>query len=86
MTPLRILVVDDHEEIRKGIKALLSAHKRWSICGEAEDGIEGVEKAIKLRPDVIIMDVSMPRMNGIEATRILHTEIPNSDVVILSQQ
>jgi chemotaxis response regulator CheB len=64
MTPLRILVVDDHEEIRKAIKALLSAHKRWSICGEAEDGIEGVEKAIKLRPDVIIMDVSMPRMNG----------------------
>jgi PAS domain S-box-containing protein len=85
MTPLRILVVDDHEEIRKAIKALLSAHKRWSICGEAEDGIEGVEKAIKLRPDVIIMDVSMPRMNGVEATRILHREIPNSDVVILSQ-
>lgn len=85
MKPLRILVVDDHEEIPKGIRTLLSAHARLLICGEAQDGIEGVEKAIKLRPDVIIMDVSMPRMNGIEATRILHREIPISDVVILSQ-
>jgi PAS domain S-box-containing protein len=85
MTPLRILVVDDHEEIRKGIKALLSAHTRWSICGEAQDGIEGVEKALNLKPDVILMDVSMPRMGGMEATGILRREIPNSDVVILSQ-
>jgi PAS domain S-box-containing protein len=85
MTPLRILVVDDHEEIRKGIRMLLSAHVGWSICGEAQDGIEGVEKAINLRPDIILMDVAMPRMNGMEATRILRREIPNSDVVILSQ-
>lgn len=85
MTPLRILVVDDHEEIRKGVRTLLSVRAGWSICGEAQDGIEGVEKAINLRPDVILMDVSMPRMNGMEATRILRSEIPDSDVVIVSQ-
>jgi PAS domain S-box-containing protein len=85
MTPLRILVVDDHEEIRKGIRTLLSTRAEWSICGEAQDGIEGVEKAKNLRPDVIIMDVAMPRMGGMEATRILRRDIPDSDVVIVSQ-
>jgi DNA-binding NarL/FixJ family response regulator len=85
MTPLRILVVDDHKEIRKGVRTLLSAHAGWSVCGEAQDGMEGVEKALDLRPDVILMDIAMPRMDGMEATRILRREIPNSDVVIVSQ-
>jgi DNA-binding NarL/FixJ family response regulator len=85
MEKLRILVVDDHQEIRKGVRALLSSQSDWIVCGEAEDGIEALEKAKELRPDIILMDVSMPRMDGIEATRILSRELPESGVVIVSQ-
>ncbi|MBV9624644.1 MAG: response regulator [Acidobacteria bacterium] len=82
---MRILVVDDYAELRKRIRALLSRRADWSVCAEAEDGIEAVEKAKKLRPDVILMDVSMPRMDGIEATSIVRREVPESDVIIVSQ-
>ena len=68
MRSLSILVVDDHEEVRKGIRALVSERADWQICGEASDGIEAIEKAKRLRPDVVLMDISMPRMSGIEAT------------------
>jgi DNA-binding NarL/FixJ family response regulator len=85
MGPLRILVVDDYREIRKGVGALLSSQAGWLICGEAEDGIDALAKARNLRPDVILMDVAMPRMDGIEATRILSRELPESKVVLVSQ-
>ena len=85
MRALSILVVDDHEEVRKGIRALLSERADWLICGEASDGIEAIEKAKRLRPDVILMDIAMPRMQGIEATRIIRQEVPESDVIIVSQ-
>jgi len=82
---LSILVVDDHEEVRKGIRALLSERADWLICGEASDGIEAIERAKRLRPDVVLMDISMPRMQGIEATRVIRREVPESDVIIVSQ-
>jgi PAS domain S-box-containing protein len=85
METLRILVVDDHQNVRQGVRALLSSHAGWLICGEAEDGIDALEKARELLPDIILMDVTMPRMNGIEATRILSRELPQSKVVIVSQ-
>ncbi len=85
MRSLSILVVDDHEEVRQGICALLSSRAGWLICGEASDGIEAIEKAKRLRPDVVLMDISMPRMQGIEATRIIRREVPESDVIIVSQ-
>jgi len=85
LSPLRILVVDDHEPVRRSLRFLLSSRADWSVCGEAEDGPEAVEKAIALRPDVVLMDVSMPRMNGLEATRIIRRELPESKVVIVSQ-
>src|SRR4051812_33689630 len=85
MEPLRILVVDDHQNVRQGIRALLSFHAGWLICGEAEDGVDALDKARQLRPDVILMDVTMPRMGGIEATRILSRELPEVKVVIVSQ-
>jgi len=85
MYSLSILVVDDHEEVRRGIRALLSPRADWFICGEARDGIEAVEKAKKLCPNVVLMDVSMPGMQGIEATRIIRREAPESAVIIVSQ-
>lgn len=81
----RILVVDDSEPVRRGIQTLLRSRKEWLVCGEAADGIEAVEKAKSLRPDLIIMDVSMPNMNGLEAARIILREVRESRILIVSQ-
>ena len=85
MRSLSILVVDDHEVVRRGIRALLSSRAGWTICGEASDGLEAIEKAKQLHPDMILMDISMPRLDGIQATRIIRRELPESDVIIVSQ-
>jgi PAS domain S-box-containing protein len=85
MGHLRILVTDDYPEVRRGIRALLSSRAGWLVCGEAEDGIDALQKARNLRPDVIVMDVAMPRMDGIAATRVLSKELPESKVVVVSQ-
>jgi len=83
--PGNILIVDDHEIVRRGLRSLLSARPEWQICGEAEDGLQGVERARALRPSLVLMDISMPRMNGLEATRILRRDLPETKVVIISQ-
>jgi len=85
MGPLRILIVDDHETVRQGVRALLSRRRDWVVCGEAGDGFEAVEKAKSLRPDVVLMDLSMPGMDGVEATKIIRREVPESKVIIVSQ-
>ena len=85
MGSLSILVVDDHEAVVQGIRSLLSSRTEWEVCGEAKDGLEAVEKAKTLRPDLVLMDVSMPRMDGIQATRIIRREVPASAVIIVSQ-
>jgi PAS domain S-box-containing protein len=82
---LRVLVVDDHEVVRRGLTSLLVTHPECVICGEATQGKEAVEKAIDLRPDVIIMDVSMPTLNGLDATRTIRTLLPSCEVLVLSQ-
>jgi PAS domain S-box-containing protein len=84
-TAVRILIVDDHESVRLGLRSLLSFLPGWEICGEAVDGMDAVQRAKTLRPDIILMDVSMPRMNGLDAARILRKELPATKVVILSQ-
>lgn len=82
---LRILIADDHEIIRRGVRSLLEARPNYDICGEAIDGKDAVNKAIKLKPDLVIMDVSMPGLNGLEATRIIRREVPGPEVIILTQ-
>jgi len=67
--PVRILVVDDHEVVRQGIRTILSARPDWEICGEAVNGQEAIKLAGDLRPDAIIMDITMPIMSGLEAAR-----------------
>lgn len=85
MPSVRILIVDDHEVVRRELVSLLSARADWSVCGVADDGIRAVEQAKALRPDVVLMDISMPRMNGLDATRIIRRELPETRVVIVSQ-
>jgi two-component system, NarL family, nitrate/nitrite response regulator NarL len=81
---IRILLTDDHELVRKGIKALFGGVSDWEVCGEAANGKEAVEKAIELKPDLILMDISMPVMNGIEATRLIRRAQPLVRIVMLT--
>ena len=83
MNPLRILVADDHEIVRRGLVSLLKSHAGWDVCGEAQDGREAVDKAKALRPDIIILDIGMPNLNGLEATRQMLHHNPQSKVLIL---
>jgi PAS domain S-box-containing protein len=85
MQSVRILIVDDQERARQAFRLLLSPRADLSVCGEACDGIEAVAQAKALKPDVILMDVSMPRMNGIAATRVIRNEVPEADVILVSQ-
>jgi len=71
----RILIVDDSEPVRRNIQTLLGSRKGWLVCGEAADGLQAVEEAKSLRPDLIIMDVSMPNMNGLDAAKIILREV-----------
>ena len=82
---MRILLVDDNATVRRGIRSLLSERPEWSVCAEAADGVEAVEKAKELRPDTVLMDVSMPRMDGLQATRIIRRDLPHTKVIIISQ-
>jgi two-component system, NarL family, nitrate/nitrite response regulator NarL len=69
--PVKIMLVDDHEVVRRGLRTILSARPEWQICGEAENGKQAVDMAVHLQPDVIILDVTMPVMSGLEATQEL---------------
>jgi DNA-binding NarL/FixJ family response regulator len=80
----RILLADDHEVVRRGLSALLQNQPGWEICGEATDGRDAVEKAVKLNPDVVILDVGMPNLNGLEATRQIVKAKPQIRILILT--
>ncbi len=84
MAAFRILVADDHEVVRKGLCALLQAQPDWEVCGEAADGREAVEKAQQLKPHVVILDIGMPVLNGLEATRQMLRANPQAKILILT--
>jgi DNA-binding NarL/FixJ family response regulator len=81
---LRVLVADDHEVVRRGLCSLLHAHLDWMVCGEAADGREAVEKAQQLKPDVVVLDVGMPCLNGLEATRQILKAAPQAKILVLT--
>jgi PAS domain S-box-containing protein len=85
MSAVRILIADDHEVVRRGVRSLLESRKEWDICGEAVDGRDAVKKAKELKPDVVVLDISMPHLNGFEAARLIRAEVPQSKILILSQ-
>lgn len=85
MNSVRILIADDHEVVRRGVRSLLTSRKEWDVCGEAVDGRDAVKKAKELKPDVVVLDISMPHLNGFEAARLIHKEVPQSKILILSQ-
>lgn len=81
---VQILIADDHDVVRKGIRALLEDHKGWNICGEASTGREAVERATLLNPDLVILDVAMPEMNGLEAARQIRRAVPTAKILVLT--
>jgi len=82
--PVRILLADDHTIVRQGLARLLEEQRNFKVVGEAVNGQDAVEKAEKLKPDIIIMDIAMPRMNGIEAAKRVRKVIPETKIIILS--
>ena len=81
---LRILIADDHEVARRGIRSLLENHSGWEVCGEAKDGRETVELAATMKPDLILLDIGMPNLNGLEAARQILAASPEAAILILT--
>jgi DNA-binding NarL/FixJ family response regulator len=82
--PVRILLADDHEIVREGVRAMIERRPEWKVCGEASTGREAVEQAEKLKPEVIVMDIGMPELNGLEATRQIKRLLPRTEVLIFT--
>src|ERR1700756_1115715 len=81
---VRILVADDHDIFRRGLKDLLVSHPGWEVVGEAKTGREAVTLAEELKPDIMVIDISMPELNGLEAARKIHKSFPKIGILILT--
>jgi DNA-binding NarL/FixJ family response regulator len=81
----RILIADDNDMVRRAVTELLSSVTDWEVCGEARDGSEALLKARELLPDLVLLDISMPRRSGLEAARLLRQELPKVKIIIMSQ-
>jgi DNA-binding NarL/FixJ family response regulator len=84
MKPLSILVADDHEVVRRGVRAILGSRPDWKICGEAVTGREAAEKVRKLRPDLVLLDLTMPEIDGLEAIQQILTVRPSTKILVLT--
>ena len=81
-TMLRVMIADDHELIRRGVSDVVESHPGWEVCGEASDGKQALDLALSERPDVVILDISLPTMNGLGITRRLRQDLPNTSVLL----
>ena len=81
---VRILVVDDHAVVRRGVRSLLESHEGWEVCGEATTGRDAVAQTLRLHPDVVVMDLSLPELNGFDATRQILKAAPGTEVLVLT--
>jgi DNA-binding NarL/FixJ family response regulator len=82
---VRILIADDHPVVRHGLRTLLGEHLEWEVIAEAADGMEAVEMADRLSPDVVVLDISMPKMHGLEACRLIRENAPSCEILIVTQ-
>jgi DNA-binding NarL/FixJ family response regulator len=84
MKKTRILIADDHEIVRRGIRPIIESEWGWEICGEASDGQQAVTMAGELKPDIVILDIMMPLLGGVEATRQIHQALPGTEILIFT--
>jgi two-component system, NarL family, response regulator NreC len=84
MHPLRILIADDHEVVREGMRLLIEHEPGWEVCGIAINGQEAVETAKKLKPEVVVLDMTMPELDGLQALRQIKQALPNTEIMIFS--
>src|SRR5260221_14269513 len=84
MKDLRVLVADDHAFLRQGLQELIEMQQGWKVCGQAETGIQAVKEARRLRPDIVVVDLMMPGLNGIEVTRQIRRHLPACEVLIFT--
>jgi NarL family two-component system response regulator LiaR len=84
MPNIRILIVDDKQLVRKGLRMFLELHEGMTVCGEASDGLEGIKKAFELKPDVILLDLSMPILDGLKAARLIREGSPEAEILIVT--
>jgi two-component system response regulator NreC len=82
---LRILVADDNEKIRDGLCSALEVQPGWIVCGQAVDGTDAVRQAVRLKPDIVLVDVSMPGLNGFEAAECIHEQMPDAQILIVTE-
>ncbi|MES2019086.1 MAG: response regulator [Pseudomonadota bacterium] len=82
--PIRVLLVDDHSLFRSGIRSLLQRHADFAVVGEAADGVEGIKRAKQLKPDVVLLDLHMPGMSGVETLQLMHQDCPDTAIIMLT--
>jgi DNA-binding NarL/FixJ family response regulator len=84
MSDVRILIVDDKQLVRNGLRLFLELHDGMKVCGEASDGLEGIKKAFELKPDVILLDLSMPTLDGLKAAQLIREGSPQAEILIVT--
>jgi DNA-binding NarL/FixJ family response regulator len=82
--PLRILIADDHAVVRFGLKTILNSQEGWQVCGEAKSGAEALALALQLKPDIVVLDINMPGMNGLDALKAIRERLPATRAVVLT--
>lgn len=81
---IHILLADDHEVMRRGLRGLLETHENWQVCGEAGNGRQAVKLAIELKPEIVVLDLSMPELNGFGAAKQIHSALPDTEILIFT--